>query len=91
MKNITFAFVSLFIFAIGGCKNSTTINQSEAGEVITDYLTANPAYKTTRFNFGEIKFNSRSEMVELEKYRQLENEGYVTLSLQTAKKKDNCL
>ncbi len=87
MKSITFTLVSLFIFAFGGCKNSTTINQSEAGEVISDYLTANPEYKTTRFNFGEIRFNSSSDMLELEKYRQLENDGYVTLEMQTAKKK----
>lgn len=87
MKNQLFTLLVLFIFAIGGCKNVATINAEEAGDVITDFLKANPEYKTTRFDFGEIKFNSKSEMVLLEKYKTLAEEGYIAMNLQEGKKK----
>jgi hypothetical protein len=83
-KSILFLFISIIAFS---CKNVAKINADEAGEVITDYLKANPEYKTARFNFGEMKFNNESEMKDLEKYRQLANEGYISLTLQEAKKK----
>lgn len=86
MKNRFLIIVSLLIVALG-CKNVATINAEEAGEKITDYLKANPEYKTARFNFGELKFNSEKDMKELEKYRRLAEQGYVSLSLQSAKKK----
>jgi hypothetical protein len=87
MKKQLLTFLALIIVAVSGCKNVTKINADDAGEVITDYLQANPEYKTARFNFGEMKFNSESEMKELEKYRQLANEGYISLTIQEAKKK----
>ena len=87
MKNQFLILLSLFVFAFGGCKNIATINADEAGEVITDYLKANPEYKTTRFSFGEMKFNSEKEMKELANYRALANDGYISLSLIEAKKK----
>lgn len=86
MKNRALIIFSLLVIALG-CKNVATINQEEAGEKITDYLKANPEYKTARFSFGEMKFNSEKDMKELEKYRHLAEEGYVSLSLQSAKKK----
>ncbi|MBC7418218.1 MAG: hypothetical protein H7325_08700 [Pedobacter sp.] len=87
MKN--FNIVLLFISAIGfaGCATKTSINKEEAGKVITSYLTANPEYKTTKFHFGEVKFNSQSEMLDLLKYKALANKGMITLSLLSAKKK----
>lgn len=87
MKNQFLFFLTFVVFAFGSCKNIAKINADEAGEVITDYLKANPEYKTARFNFGEIKFNSEKEMKELEKYRQLANDGYVSLALKEGKKK----
>ncbi|MBC6112519.1 hypothetical protein ACFOG5_12045 [Pedobacter fastidiosus] len=87
MKKLTIYILSLIVIGFAGCKNKTTINQSEAGEVITDYLKANPEYKTTRFNFGEMKFSSTSDKVELGKYRTLENKGLVSINLKEAKKK----
>jgi hypothetical protein len=87
MKNKAFTFLTLIIIAFSGCKDVAKINADEAGEVITDYLKANPEYKTTRFNFGEMKFNSQKDMLELEKYKTLANEGYVSLALQESKKK----
>lgn len=87
MKNQSFACLILFIFAIGGCKNIAKINADEAGEVITEYLQTNPEYKTGKFYFGEIKFNSEKEIQELGNYRQLAGDGYITLTLVEAKKK----
>lgn len=87
MKKLTIYILSFLIVGFTACKTKTTINQEEAGEVITDYLKANPEYKTTRFNFGEIKFNSTNDMFELGKYKTLASKGLVTLDLKTAKKK----
>lgn len=87
MKKQTLFYLLFFVSVFLGCKNVAKINADEAGEVITDYLKANPEYKTARFNFGEIKFNSQKEMVELEKYRQLASDGYISLALKEGKKK----
>lgn len=87
MRKITLYILSVILISFAGCKTKTTINQDEAGEVITDYLKANPEYKTTRFKFGEIKFNSTNDMFELGKYKSLASKGLVTLSLKEAKKK----
>ena len=87
MKKLAVYIVSLIIIGFAGCKPKTTINQEEAGEVITDYLSANPEYKTTRFNFGEIKFNSTNEFFELGKYKTLASKGLINLDLKEAKKK----
>lgn len=87
MKKIVFYILSLIIIGIAGCKSKTTINQDVAAEVIIDYLKANPEYKTTRFKFGEVKFNSTNEMFELGKYKSLASKGLVTLDLKEAKKR----
>ena len=87
MKNQVLSLLVLFVIAFSGCKNVAKINADEAGEVITAYLKANPEYKTMRFNFGEIKFNNDREMKELENYRQLADDGYISLTLQESKKK----
>ncbi len=88
MKKKSLIFLCFFLFlGILSCKDVSKINSEEASEVITNYLKINPEYKTTRFDFGELKFNSRNEMLELEKYRQLEEEGYITLTLLDSKKK----
>lgn len=87
MRNSVLSLLILAVIAFGGCKSPSTINASEAGEVITTYLKGNPEYKTDRFYFGEMKFNSKKEMVELEKYKALANEGYISLTLLEGKKK----
>ncbi len=83
-KTILIALITSTLFA---CKNTSTINTDEAGRVITTYLKGNPEYKTTKFEFGELKFNSEKEYAELANYRQLANEGYITFTLLSAKKK----
>ncbi|MET4083463.1 hypothetical protein ABIB40_003435 [Pedobacter sp. UYP30] len=87
MKNINAALLFLFVIGFAGCASKNSINKEQAGKVITDYLIANPEYKTTRFNFGEVKFNSKSEMLDLLKYKALANKGMVAMSLLSAKKK----
>ena len=87
MKKITIYILSLIIISFAGCKTKVTINQDEAGDVITEYLKANPEYKTIRFKFGEIKFNSTNDLFELGKYKSLASKGLVTLNLKEAKKK----
>ncbi|PWS27381.1 hypothetical protein DHW03_07125 [Pedobacter yonginense] len=87
MKKFSFYILTFILIGLVACKNKTTINQSEAGEVITDFLKANPEYKTARFDFGEMKFSSTSDKVELGKYRTLEDKGLVSITLKEAKKK----
>ncbi|RYG21208.1 MAG: hypothetical protein EOO07_03200 [Chitinophagaceae bacterium] len=87
MKNRIFATLVLFTVAFYSCKDVSKITENEAGDVITDYLEANQEYKTARFHFGEMKFNSKSEMLDLEKYKGLEDEGYISMTLQEGKKK----
>ena len=76
------AFASIFV----GCKNETSINQDDASDVITAYLESNPEYKTTTFRFGELKFHSRKDREELNKYKELEEKGLVTMELDEQKK-----
>lgn len=59
----------------------------EAGKVIITYLKGKPEYKTTQFNFGELKFNNEKEYADLENYRQLAKDGYITLTLLSSEKK----
>ena len=87
MKIQLFPALILFVIAFASCKNVATINEEEAGDVITTYLKGNPEYKTDKFHFGEIKFNSKKDMAELAKYKTLANEGFVTLTLKEASKK----
>jgi len=87
MKNRIFAILLLFTVAVAGCKDVAKINAEEAGDVITDYLKANQEYKVARFHFGEMKFNSKKDMIELDKYKTLEDEGYISMELQEGKKK----
>jgi hypothetical protein len=87
MKNFPLlCFLTLF-FAFGGCKQSTSINATEAGEKITAYLIAKPESKNDKFKFGELKFNSEADMKELANYKKLADSGYITLTLVEAKKK----
>ncbi|WP_199120093.1 hypothetical protein [Pedobacter sp. ASV28] len=86
MKKLLY-IASIAMLSFGACKNVATINTEEAGKVITNYLKGTPEYKTARFNFGELKFNNEKEYAELENYKKLASEGYVTLTLLTAKKK----
>jgi len=83
-KTILVILIASTLFA---CKNTSTINTDEAGKVIITYLKGNPEYKTTRFDFGELKFNTEKEYAELENYRQLANDEYITLTRLSAKKK----
>ena len=80
-------FIALIASTLFACKNTSTINTDEAGKVIITYLKGNPEYKTTKFDFGELKFNTEKEYAELENYRQLANDGYITLTLLSSKKK----
>ncbi len=87
MKKPIFTILVLFTIAFTSCKNVGKINADEASDVITNHLEANQEYKTARFHFGEMKFNSKSEMLDLEKYKALEDEGYIAMTLQEGKKK----
>lgn len=77
----------LLTIALFACKNQASINNQEAGKVVITYLKENPEYKTTKFDFGALKFNSMKEYAALEHYRQLANDDFITLDLVKSKKK----
>jgi hypothetical protein len=87
MKKYFLGFVILTSILFNACKNVAAINEEEAGNVIATYLKGNPEYKTDRFEYGEMKFNSQKDMIALEKYKQLANDGFISLNLVEGKKK----
>ena len=76
------AFVSFFT----SCKNETSINEDDASEVIVAHLETNPEYKTTTFKFGELKFHSRKDRENFNKYEELAENGFITMELDEQKK-----
>ncbi|MFA6945108.1 MAG: hypothetical protein WC220_04320 [Pedobacter sp.] len=87
MKRLVIFLVTAIIsFHFSGCGNETTINDDEASAVISDYLEEKPEYKTASFEFGEMKFRGNKDHEELDKYKTLEDLGYITMSLQEQKK-----
>ena len=83
------SFLILFIAVISfftACKNETSINQDDASDVIVAYLESNPEYKTTTFRFGELKFHSRKDRENLNKYEELAENGLITMELDEQKK-----
>ena len=87
MKNtIVHLFLVMGLAFIIGCGPETTINDDVAASVISNYLDENPEYKTASFAFGEMKFRQLKDQEELNKYKQLESDGYITMELQEQKK-----
>lgn len=85
VKYISILFLA-FICIFTSCKNESAIDQDDASEVILNYLESNPEYKTTTFKFGELKFHSRKDLGELNKYKELEEKGLISMELDESKK-----
>ena len=79
---IFMAFLSFFT----SCKNETSINEDDASDLITAHLESNPEFKTTTFKFGELKFHSRKDRENLDKYEVLAENGFITMELDEQKK-----
>jgi hypothetical protein len=79
-------FITLASIYLSGCGNETSINENEASAVIEEYLESNPEYKTITFNFGELSFRSRKDQEELNKYKLLNDQGFIKMSLDEQKK-----
>lgn len=85
-RSLILLIIAIISFHISGCGNETTINDDEASAVISDYLEEKSEYKTAGFEFGEMKFRENKDIKELNKYKALEDLGYITMSLQEQKK-----
>jgi len=85
-RTLIHLFIMTGFVLISGCGTETTINDDEAASVISNYLDENPEYKTANFNFGEIKFRQIKDQEELNKYKGLEESGYITMDVQEQKK-----
>ena len=87
MKRFLILLITAVIsFHISGCKNETSINENDASAVIEEYLERNPEYRTITFNFGELSFRSRKDQEELNKYKLLNDQGFIKMSLDEQKK-----
>jgi hypothetical protein len=87
MKNtLVHLFLVMGLAFISGCGPETTINDDEAASVISNYLDENPEYKTASFAFGEMKFRQLKNQEELNKYKELESAGFITMDIQEQKK-----
>lgn len=88
MKRSFFLYPVICISILfAACGSNTTINESEALSVISDYLEARPEYKVISFRFGEIKFRGEKDQPELKKYRKLEESGLISMRLLEEKKR----
>ncbi len=85
-RTIIYLFIVLGFVFVNGCGSETTINDDEAASVISNYLDEHPEYKTASFTFGEMKFRQNKDREELDKYRALEESGYISMELQEQKK-----
>ena len=84
-RSTSFLFIA-FICLFTACKNETSINQDDASEVIIAHLESNPEYKTTVFRFGEMKFKGQKDRAELNKYKELADQGFIKMDLDEKKK-----
>ncbi|MEJ7779961.1 MAG: hypothetical protein WKF68_10245 [Daejeonella sp.] len=85
-RSVILLVIAFISFYISGCKNETTINDDEASAVIKQHLESDPEYKTVTFNFGEMKFRSGKDQPELNKYKALEEQGFIKMELNEQKK-----
>ncbi|MDR0229044.1 MAG: hypothetical protein LBI72_08285 [Flavobacteriaceae bacterium] len=76
----------LFSFSIISCDNKT-LNTTVATEAIADYMEEMPIYESATFEVGEVKFRLSKEKELIEKYKNLEKEGYIDFSDEITKKK----
>lgn len=79
-------FLIAFVSFVSACKNETSINQDDASDVISTHIESNPEYKTTTFKFGELKFHSRKDKEEINKYKELEAKGLIEMEVDEMKK-----
>ncbi|WP_316791284.1 hypothetical protein [Pedobacter frigoris] len=87
MKNTLLTLTALVLFIASGCKNNTALDEGAAEELVATYLKSNPQYETAKIDVGEIKFKSRNDKAQLEKYKGLEEKGLIEMTLQDQKKK----
>lgn len=80
IKNIT-PFCFLFLMLLSGCGNNVVLDQSTATDLISDYLRSNPEYETETLTLGEIKFKSKNDKFQLEKFKELRDKDYVDMKL----------
>lgn len=86
-KFMLLAFATTFAFFISSCKSGNNLDESTAEDVISTYLKANPEYESTKIDIGEIKFRSKNDQLELQKYKALEEKNLIEMKLQNQKKK----
>ncbi|SKB62678.1 hypothetical protein [Daejeonella lutea] len=85
--NKIYSSILLALMALASaCSNETSINEDDASEVIEQHLELEPEYETTIFRFGEIKLRANKDRQVLNKYRQLESQGLIEMTLDEQKK-----
>lgn len=83
---LSFIIAFLFIGALVGCTDKN-INTSKALSTISDYLQEKPIYESASLTLGKTKLRAKKDSVLIANYKKLEEEGYLTFSDETSKKK----
>lgn len=88
MKKSALVYLAVYVaILLSSCGDGSSINDSEAFSVVSDYLEAKPEYRTINFRFGELKFKGEKDQQDLKKYKQLEEAGLISMSLLEEKKR----
>lgn len=89
LKNLVWKAAFLFIISLSftACGDKASLSEDVALNSIEAYLKSNPIYETVEINIGEVKFSLKKDKNDLKAYKELEEKGYVNLSLVKQKKK----
>lgn len=89
MKNSSlFTIAVFFLLFMAGCKGGAgNLDEGTATDVIAAHLKTNPEFESVRIPVGEMKFRSKNDQLELEKYKSLQAKGLVGMTLENQKKK----
>ncbi|MBK1441743.1 hypothetical protein JHJ32_17220 [Parapedobacter sp. ISTM3] len=69
------------------CGSDKSISDRVALSEVTYHLESNPVFETAEMEYGEVKFDQKSDADLLATYKELEKGGYVTLELLKERKR----
>jgi hypothetical protein len=89
LDNFLWKAAFLFFVSMGltACGDKATLTEDIAINSIEAYLKTNPIYETADITIGEVKFSLKKDKKDLKAYKDLDEKGYLNLSLVKQKKK----
>lgn len=87
MKKKIAPFCLLVILFLAGCGNNAVLDQTAASDLVGDHLKTKPVYESKNLTLGEIKFKNNKDKIDLEKFKELEDKGFLEMKLINQKKR----